>query len=556
MTTIDWTIVVLLNGLCIGYGLYLSRGTQTATDWFLAGRTLPFWIVGLSLYATAIDSSDLVADAGGTYQLGMSYFVTNWIGVVAGWVIAANWVVLPMFRRGMFTNAEYLEARFGPSARITSALVQVQYRTMVLGIIANTIYLTLAIVCGWGPGTWWAVLFIAALAAVYTTWGGLKSVAVTDAMQSVVMIVAAFALFCMVWQKVGGFEGARQKLDAHQTGLADQLLHVGADRTEIVETETGAIERRTPGWVVCVAFIIAGLAYSLVNHTQSMRLFGAKSEWDLKMAAVVAGAVLLVATFFNLSMGVFGRALFPDPSLMALGQEALQKPDAIYPLLIREYLPVGLTGLVVAGVLAASFSTFDSIGSTLAALITRDIYARLMVKNGEDRHYLKVGRCLTPVVIFGSFAYVPFLQERGMLLYYLDLVAVFVVPLLGLYLMGIFSPVHRQSGMIGLLAGVVYGLCRLLRPDWLPGWLADGFAAYPVSLFMTAGVMVLASCYLGWQRPGDLQSESAGGWLATSQHQVASIDQAHAQESDSSLPMIAGLILIGIGALLSFVVFW
>ena len=77
MTPLDWILVVLLNGAIIIYGLFLGRGTKSSSDWFLAGRRLPWWIVGLSLYATAIDSSDLVADSGGTYSLGISYFVTN-----------------------------------------------------------------------------------------------------------------------------------------------------------------------------------------------------------------------------------------------------------------------------------------------------------------------------------------------------------------------------------------------------------------------------------------------------------------------------------------------
>ena len=90
MTWIDWTIVIVLNGSIVLYGLYLSRGTRSAADWFLAGRSLPWWMVGLSLYATAIDSSDLVADSGGTYKLGFSYFVTNWFGHRLRWPCGAE----------------------------------------------------------------------------------------------------------------------------------------------------------------------------------------------------------------------------------------------------------------------------------------------------------------------------------------------------------------------------------------------------------------------------------------------------------------------------------
>ena len=161
MSAIDWTIAIALNAGIILYGIVRGRDTKTSSDWFLAGRSLPWWMIGLSLYATAIDASDLVADAGGTYAVGMSYLVTNWVGVTLGWFLLANWIALPMYRAGMYTNAEYLEARFSLSARVISALVQALYRTLVLAIIATTLYLLLAIVCGLGTNAWWGVVLIA-----------------------------------------------------------------------------------------------------------------------------------------------------------------------------------------------------------------------------------------------------------------------------------------------------------------------------------------------------------------------------------------------------------
>ena len=215
MTLFDWIIVLAFNAPIIVYGLVRSKDTKSSADWFLAGRSLPWWTVGLSLYATAIDSSDLVADAGGTYALGLSYFVTNWVGVVVGWVLAAHYVFLPMYRAGMYTNAEYLEARFGPVARVLSVFVQVQYRTMVLGIIATTVYLVLRIVCDWGDAAWWAVGVMAIVAAIYTALGGLKSVVFTDALQTVVMVIASVTLFIIVWNAVGGWSGLEEKLAFH-----------------------------------------------------------------------------------------------------------------------------------------------------------------------------------------------------------------------------------------------------------------------------------------------------------------------------------------------------
>jgi len=243
---------------------------------------------------------------------------------------------------------------------------------------------------------------------------------------------------------------------------------------------------------------------------------------------------------------------------MPIADAALQKADVIYPLLVRELLPIGLTGLVVAAVMAASFSTFDSISSSIAALLTRDVYARLMAKDKADSHYLLVCRVLTPIILFASFAYVPFL-DGGMLLFYIDLVGAFVVPLLTIYLMGIFTPVHRRSGWIGLTAGVIYGAVRMLTPNTadMPAVLTNPYLGYSVSMLLTAGVMVLLSqLVFGWQRPDDLTAEDSGGWLGKSREAVLKIDAARPDERLSRLPMVLGVVVIAIGLILSFVIFW
>ena len=580
MTFWDWLLVLVLNGSIVAYGLYLSRGVQSSADWFLAGRMLPWWLVGISMYATAIDSSDLVADSGGTYTLGFSYFVTNWVGVVGGWALAA-FVILPsIYRAGIYTNAQYLEARFGPAVRVICALIQVQYRTLVLAIIATTLYLTLSVVCDWETGAWWAVAAIALVASIYTALGGLRSVAVTDALQFAVMTIAGLIIWVVVWNQIGGWDGITQRLDHHQPGLSDQLLHVGHENIErekveglaqetiqrklliggTYDAEKGIIERRTPALLVALAFAIVGVAYSVVNHTQTMRMLASKSEWNMKMAVCPAAAAMLVMTFFNLSMGVMGRALFPDRSVLPEGTT-----DAIYPYLVSQFAVVGVKGIVVAGILAASLSTFDSIGSTLSALLTRDVYARLFVPNKNDRHYMRVGQWFTPLVIGVSFLYVPFMKG-GMLLFYIELTSAFVVPLLTLFLMGSLTRVHRRAGLIGVLSGSGYGVIRLLAAPIaeaygvaiLPSVMTNAFAAYLFSILITAGSMVLFSLFAGWEPRGELLHEEKTAWLrsgqlALRQLKLVSDPQATAV---SWLPAATAVIAVAIGCALSFLTFW
>lgn len=585
MSGLDWFLVIGLNGVIIAYGLYLSRGVHTSTDWFLASRSLPWWLLGLSMYATAIDSSDLVADSGWAYHTGMRVLAVNWVGVLVGWGLAGFFIALPMYRAGMYTNAEYLEARFGVGVRVISALVQVQYRTLVLGLIATTSFWVMHIVCGWSFfHAWSAVAAIAVIASIYAALGGLRSVAVTDGLQFVVMTVAALVIWFVVWNQVGGWSGIEQKLTAHDPELAAQLMEAGQDylgKTDVSEWSQRKIDghvllgseydagkqeltRRTPIWMMSLGLILVGMAYSIVNHTQMMRMFAARSEWDLKMCVWVAGVVMVVMSFFNLTMGIMGRALMPDVSGLPR-----VKADAIYPYLVDQLAPVGLKGLVVAGIMAAAFSTYDSIGSALSALLTRDVYARLLVRRGSDRHYLRVGQWLTPLIIASAFLYVPSLLKEGMVMYYLDLTSAFVMPLLTLYLMGVFTRVHRRSGLIGLLVGTAYGVARLLAPTIaehfgiaiLPPFMIDTYAAYPISVLITGGTMVLVSLVRGWEQRGDLLHEETGGWLRESQLAVRRLEADSRADrpqrgAAAHLPAILAWLVVVIGGILFFVVIW
>lgn len=566
MTAIDWIIVLALNGPVILYALLKSGSTRDSKDWFLAGRTLPWWIVGLSLYATLVDSTDLVVDSGATYGGGVKFYLINWIGCIGGWLLLAHGIILPMYRSGMYTNAEYLESRFGLSARVTSVLVQVLYRTVILGIIGTTNFLTLKIVCGWGDAMAWTVVAcIAVLATFYTMAGGLKMVAITDSLQSIVMILATVVFFFIVANEVGGWSGLQAKLTAESAELEQQMMHTGSDvitRTDATALGQAEIEKhlrlggthdeatkqivhRSPAWLACLSLILAGLAYSIVNHTQSMRLLGARNERHLKQSVAFAGVVLIGATFLAQSLGLFGRALFPDIDTLPV-DESIRSKDAIFPVMVRDLTSAGLKGLIIAGVMAAAFSTYDSIGSTLSALLTRDVYRRMIAPDRDDAHYLAVGRWLTPIIIFGSFLYIPALLSGGMIDFYLKVVSSFVVPLLVVYLIGSFTRAHRSSALVGLVAGGGFGLYAFAAKSFsdttalLPPALMDGNATGPVTFLVTTLAMGINTLIRGrensplfWQSPDALgQAEDTG-----------------------KLPLALGLAVLALGLFLGFVIF-
>ncbi len=512
MTLLDWLIVFVLNGAVIVYGFYLARGTETSSEWFLGARALPWWAVGMSMFATNVDNADLVGVTGNTYNEGLHIISVYALGSAVGGVLAAFLIAPAIYRMGFYTNAEYLEARFGPAARAASAVIQLQYRSSMLGLMTWSMYLLLTRLVNLPPtAAWTLIVALVVLAGIYTAWGGLKSVVLTDVYQGLVIFAAGAVIFIAIWQAVGGWSGMnaalREQGEVAGRNLED-LPHIGR-----YHGDTGY----TSPLLVVLGWTIIGSGYWTVNHTQTMRLMGSRSLWDMKMAAVVGVGASLPMMLACACMGVFARALdLPE-------FQTMQTADEVYPILTNRYLAPGLKGLVVAGVAATAVSTFDSMGSALSAIFTRDIYARFMVRDREDAHYVRVGRIATVGVLVLGFLYLPFiLRQQNMIKAFTTLIPVFVTPLFTIYVLGVVTRAHRRSGLIGLATGSLYGVLALVDREfidlaWMPEWLSGRWIALSVSLTVTAVTMGLVTLALGRQSAeATVVAFAERGWLQRS----------------------------------------
>ncbi len=519
MSALDWLIVLLLNGSIIAYGLYLAWGTESSSDWFLAGRVLPWWAVGLSMFATNVDNADLVSVTGQTFNQGLHVLTVHALGSAVGGILAAFWIVPAIAKYGFYTNAEYLEARFGPAARVLSALIQIQYRTSMLGLMIWGAYLVLTSLVELPPtGAWGLIIVLVVFSGIYTAWGGLKSVVWTDAAQSLVMMASSLVIFFTVLNAVGGWSGLKESL-----ALADQtqgpateylshqdLLHISSYRGEHDQT--------SPYWIV-IGWMIIGGGYWTVNHTQTMRLMGSRSLRDMKLAALFGVSLSLPMMILSACLGVLGR--------VAPGLPEFSTVDELYPLMANTYLPAGFKGIVVAGLAAAVVSTFDSMGSALSAIFTRDVYARFIVRTGSDKHYVFVGRLATGGVLLIGFLYLPFIwKQEHMLNALLTLIPVFVTPLFTVYVAGVFTRAHRKSGLVGLVCGSAYGMLALCDRQffditWLPAWLTSQWLAYSWSILFTAAPMLVTTLVLGAEsRESAMLELNEQGWLGRSREEL------------------------------------
>jgi SSS family solute:Na+ symporter len=549
MTWIDWLIVFVLNGSVIVYGLVLARGSKTSQEWFLGNRSLAWWAVGLSMFATNVDNADLVSLTGTTYNEGLHIIMVHTLGSLLGASFAAFFLVPAMARAGQFTNAEYLEGRFGPAARVLSALIQIQYRSSMLGLMIWSLYLLLTGFLGLGGSVaWMLIVGLVAFAAVYTSLGGLKSVVMTDAFQGIIMFIAMAVIFAAVWNAAGGWSEMQATLERMQIEETNQpasdLLFMGRYRGD--NGDTSPI-------VVAIGWIIIAAGYWSVNHSQTMRLSGARSFWDMKMAALFGATISMPIMVGCASIGLFGRALFPE----------FDRPDQLYPHMADLYLGVGLKGLVVAGIVAAAISTFDSIGSSLSALFTRDIYARLIAPDRDDKHYVQVSRWATVAVLALGFAYLPFIgSKETMLQAFLTLIPVFVTPLFSVYLIGLFTRAHAKAGIAGICAGACYGVVALIDREiidilWLPAWFTGRWPALMWAMVFTGLGSLVTTLVLGKCSAENLPPEQSG-WLRDSSRLLDTLpDYPFDRPPPRWLsPEILAVVLITSTAFILFKFFW
>lgn len=548
MTWIDWLIVLVLNGSVMLYGLILARGARTSEDWFLGRRLLAWWAIGLSMFATNVDNADLVSLTGTTYNEGLHIIMVHTLGSLLGACFAGFFLVPTMARTGQFTNAEYLETRFGPTARVFSALIQIQYRSSMLGLMIWSLYLLLTGMLALDSAVAWTMIVgIVMFAALYTSLGGLKSVVMTDALQGIILFLAMAVIFIAVWNAAGGWSEMSQTLEGiqiTQSKPASDLMSMGRYRGD--DGETSPV-------IVAIGWIIIACGYWSVNHTQTMRLLGARSLWDMKMAAIFGAAISMPIMLGCATLGLFGRALFPD----------FESPDQLYPYMADLYLGVGFRGIVIAGIIAAAISTFDSMGSSLSALFTRDIYARLISSDRDDAHYVKVSRVATLVILALGFAYVPFIgTKETMLQAFLTLIPVFVTPLFTVYLIGVFTRAHAKAGIVGIISGAVYGVIALIDREVVDiTWLAPSFTgrwpALPWAMVFTA-LGAFGTTIVYGQHVTDISLRKTAGWLQSSSRHLTPIPD-HPFDTPPSRwlsPEFHAVVLILLTSTVLFTFFW
>jgi len=453
---LDLFLVVAYLVLITSLGLWLSRGIKSSRDFFLAGKSLPWWAAGLSLVVSDIGAKDMVGLAGDGYRYGVVMMNFDFIGCIFPVLVAAFLFMPFLWMAGVYTVPEYLGLRYNRWVRTIFAVIWALFMMATLGIIFVSAASMFLKVLGWP--FWVSVAICALVVCLYTTYGGLKAVVVTDAFSCAILIIGA-ALICILGiSRAGGLGGlveAIGKMDWTQHHL--ELLPP-ADHPEYP----------WPAVLLGLGFVL-GPAYWMGNQAIVQRTLGTRSQREARASYIFCAGIKLIFPILLVLPGLIALALCYDD----LGKpgEGWDGNGVLPHLLVKEnILPPGVLGIVIGAFLAGVLSNLDSYVNSASTLIVTDLYRPFIRPEAPDSHYLRAGRWLVvALVVGGAAASYPISLYGTVFEAFQTFLSLFQGPLLALLLLGMLTRRTTQwGGFAGILIGV--GTALLLHlAKWLFG---------------------------------------------------------------------------------------
>jgi SSS family solute:Na+ symporter len=476
LATFDILVIAVFLIVVLVVGFWFGRGDRNAGDYFLAGRALPWYLIGFSFYASNMSGASFVGLIGASYSHGVVVFNYEWTATAV--LILFALFMLPVFlREKLYTVPEYLERRFDRRSRwLYSAF---SLATLLFIDMAGALYAGSVVVAVAFPGVdlWTITALLAFLAGGYAIVGGLRAVVVTDALQSVLMIVGAGAIVVIGLPKVGG--------------LTELLTDVGPTRAQLFRpADDGFLP-----WPGIAGVMLLGFYYWTLNQYFVQRALAARSLDEGRKGALFGGLLKLPNFFLMIVPGLIALRLFPE----------LESPDQAFPRLVFELLPVGLKGLVLTALIAAVMSSLDSAFNAASSLITMD-FVRPIRPDLGDRWLLRIGRLVTAMMMVLAAGYAPLIESFGSLFqYFQSTLAYLVPPVVAVYFGGLFV-VHAtaRGAFVGLGVGLAVGLILFLAVEVTGVWASAGFVTIHftyIALIMFAFTAVLMALVSLIDRP-------------------------------------------------------
>ncbi len=496
---IDIAVLAAYFGLTMGMGFFFARKNTNTEEYFLGGRSFPGWALGLSLLGTSISSVTFIAFPADTFKTTWIRFLPHIVFPVAA--LVAAWFVLPFFRRGTISSAyEYLAKRFGGSVSCYAASVFLVIQLVRTSTIVYLVSLLMQSITGLDMV--WCILLTGGITALYTTTGGFDAVIWTDVLQTLTLIFGSILILAIIVHALpGGFGQIVSDGIANHKFSFDQWTKEGGYQPLV---RGFSFSQKTVLMLLVSGFV--GFLTGQFDQTSIQRWCSAKSAKEARSSIYflaisslpVWGSFMLVGT----AMWVFFHQ-FPDPAAQQM-LDGTRKAEEVVPYFVINYLPPGITGIVIAAALAAAMSSLSSSINAVGMVWVQDIYQKFMVKDRDDKHYLKMGFAASAAVsilmMLGAWwlykAPTKTLMDFGMILG-----ALTISGLAGIFLIGMLTRLADSRAIwAGIVCNMLFsGYALLSDKHMLPESLCIPFDLYYTAIVgntITILVGVLAAKFI------------------------------------------------------------
>jgi SSS family solute:Na+ symporter len=463
----------------MGIGFWFMKRNRTTDDFFVGGRHIPGWAVGMSLLGSSISSITFLAYPGNAYAADWSYLVPGLMLPFAA--LLGAYVFAPFYRSSRYTSAyEYLEGRFSPGVRLYGVGMYIIQQTWRLGSVLYLLSIPIQSLTGWDPTL--VILVVGISTTIYCFVGGLEAVIWTDVLQTFVLLAGGLGTIAIVflWPDVG-------PVKVFEMAFEHNKFNLTADTTFSFAKETI--------WVLILWGLISNIQEHVSDQIKVQRYCAVPSDAAARRSVMFNG--LMCIPVWCMFMFI-GTCLFAFYSVVQDPEVAGLKSDQVFPHFIIKQMPVGITGLVIAAVLAAAMSTLSSSMNALATVSTVDVYKRYLAKGRDDRHYLSVGKGLTVIggiIMIATALLVELAGQDRFLPMSFFITSIVVGGLGGVFCLGFFSTRTNTKGMyIGIVVTVLVTLYLTLSAwdEILPASLRSPTHKFMIGVLSNIAAFVCA----------------------------------------------------------------
>ena len=462
---------------------YISGRKERASsqEYFLAGRKLPWYVVGSSFIAANISSEHFIGMVGAGLIYGISTSLACW-GNIASFSFLI-WLFIPfLLASKIYTTPEFLQLRFNGGLRQFFAIVTII--SNIVAFLAAVLYGgTLALQALFGWSFWPTIIILGIVAGVWAIYGGLSSVAWTSIPTVIIMVgggllVTVLGLYWLSGDTNSFIDGFRIMIERNQANegvweeavaqTAQQIVHQDTyNRLSVIQPNSHEL---VPWGGVLLSVFSISIWYNALNQFMIQRVLGAKNSYHARMGIVFAGFIQIILPIILVVPGLIIFAKHPE--IMKLPWEELRpQADKTWVFMVQKLIPVGLKGLVLAALFGAIQSTVNAVINSTATVFTMDVYKMMLYRNGTDKHYVKVGIITSIAVLIISIVLGGFIERLGgsLFVYIQSLYAFFAPPFAAIFLLGIlWRRINSPGATVAVISGFVFGISMKLYIHMVP----------------------------------------------------------------------------------------